>query len=606
MCAVEIVWRFVVLVGVVAAGLGAMLWMREPTTATVDPQRLRYVATAEQLGVVGYRDPVGAVSLDGQRIVIAEGRRLFELPVGGGARVPIAIALGQIRHVVADGTGSWIFEDPGAGNRWWVASSRAPMRPLFNDRQEIEATPAGESTPTRRRVNELRQLAASPDGRLVAGLANSSAGAELWRVAIDGTRAEMQRVADRIAWPAWTRTGEVGCTLLTDRVWRLSLPCGQPPLALTPDREVIGPLAFSPATTDVFFATPTDDGFVELWSADHSNRRAMRRAGFDRDTYAPSVTSSGDVLFKTQTYRTSVAEIDLTSRAYRQLSTLQAETPSYHPDGRRIAVTYGTWRRVMDDAKYPDIAQEIGVIPSMPIDAPAHQPTEIIAASDSEDQAMTWSPNGKWIAFHTHREQSDDIWLRPVDRSAADRRISFLGRGAEVGWPRWSPDGRWVLYNGASPISGNSVLFVIGLNQDSGEITTPPREIAVTGIAGELVHGEWLPDSASIVAIGKEAPGRHLIATVSLVGGPATIDHRFESEHDFPGLAASPDGHHVAFVAPAPDGFFQIFRLPTAGGTPEQVTLDRGHKSQPAWSPDGSRLAYTIWSYIAQFWIHSR
>jgi hypothetical protein len=122
MCAVEIVWRFVVLVGVVAAGLGAMLWMREPTTATVDPQRLRYVATAEQLGVVGYRDPVGAVSLDGQRIVIAEGRRLFELPVGGGARVPIAIALGQIRHVVADGTGSWIFEDPGAGNRWWVAS----------------------------------------------------------------------------------------------------------------------------------------------------------------------------------------------------------------------------------------------------------------------------------------------------------------------------------------------------------------------------------------------------------------------------------------------------------------------------------------------------
>ena len=602
MCGVKTVRRFVVLVGIVAAGLGAMVWMRQPiTTTAVDPQRLTYVATAEQLGIVGYRDPVGAISPDARHIVIAEGRRLFELPVGGGARVPIAIALGQIRHVVADGTGAWIFEDPGAGNRWWIASSRAPMRPLFGERQDVEAIAAGESAPTRRRVNDLRQLAASPDGQFIAALASSSSGAELWRIAIDGSRAELLRVAERIAWPAWAPNGEVGCTLLQDRVWRLSLPCGQPPLTLTPDREVVGPLAFSPAA--VFFASPTDDGFVELWSADRTSRRAMRHAGFDRDTYAPSMAGSGAVLFKTQTYRTSVAEIDVTSRQSQQLATLQAETPSYHPDGRRIAVTYGTWRRVMDDAKYPDIAQEIGVIPSMPIDAPANQPAEIIAASDSEDQAMTWSPNGRWIAFHTHREQSDDIWLRPADKRAPDRRISFLGRGAEVGWPRWSPDGRWVLYNGASPAHGASVLFVVGVNQDSGEITAPPREIVVTGITGELVHAEWLPDSATIVAIGKEAPGRHMIATAPLTGGAATIVHRFESEHDFPGLAASPDGRQVAFVAPAPDGFFQIFRLPISGGTPEQITVDRGHKSQPAWSPDGNRIAYTIWSYIAQFWI---
>jgi Tol biopolymer transport system component len=604
MCGVRAVIRFVVLIGVVVVGLGAMLWMRQqPATVPSDPQRLTYVATAEQLGIVGYRDPVGALSRDGQHLVVAEGRRLFELPVGGGARVPIAIALGQIRHVVADGAGAWIFEDPGAGHRWWVASSRAPMRPLFNDRQEVEATAAGEAAPTRRRINELRQLAASTDGRFVAALSSGSSGAELWRIAIDGSRTEMQRVGDRIAWPAWTSTGEIGCTMLKDRAWRLSLPCGEPPLTLTPDREVIGPLAFSPATGDVFFATPTDDGVVELWSADPAGRRAARRAGFDRDTYAPSIAARGEVLFKTQTYRTSVAELDLTTRLFQQLSTLQAETPSYHPDGRRLAVTYGTWRRVMDDAKYPDIAQEIGVIPSMPIDAPVSQPTEIIAASDSEDQAMTWSPNGKWIAFHTHREQSDDIWLRPADKSAPDRRISFLGRGAEVGWPRWSPDGRSVLYNGASPAHGGSVLFVIGVSQDSGEITAPPREIAVTGIAGELVHAEWLPDSATVVAIGKEAPGRHVIATVPAAGGPATIVHRFQSEHDFPGLAASPDGLSVAFVAPASDGFFQIFRVPLGGGTPEQITVDRGHKSQPAWSPDGQRIAYTLWSYLVQFWI---
>jgi Tol biopolymer transport system component len=56
------------------------------------------------------------------------------------------------------------------------------------------------------------------------------------------------------------------------------------------------------------------------------------------------------------------------------------------------------------------------------------------------------------------------------------------------------------------------------------------------------------------------------------------------------------------FVAPAPDGFFQLFPLPVSGGAPVQLTVDPTNKTQPAWSPDGRRVAFTIWSYDAQFW----
>ena len=84
------------------------------------------------------------------------------------------------------------------------------------------------------------------------------------------------------------------------------------------------------------------------------------------------------------------------------------------------------------------------------------------------------------------------------------------------------------------------------------------------GIDAEMGHSEWLPGSASILSIAKEAPGRHVIFTVPASGGRATIVHRVQSEHDFSGLGVSSDGRLVAFAGPAPDGYFQIF-LKTLG-----------------------------------------
>jgi dipeptidyl aminopeptidase/acylaminoacyl peptidase len=317
------------------------------------------------------------------------------------------------------------------------------------------------------------------------------------------------------------------------------------------------------------------------------------------------------VVFKVQSYRTNVADVDANGGATRQLATFQSETPSYHPTKPLLSFTYGTWRRVLDDGKYPDIAQEIGTI-DLSQNLPASKPLNVIAQSESEDQAMAWSPNGKWIAFHSHREMSDDVWLRPADGSQPDKRITFLGRGAEVGWPRWSPDGTQVLLDGANRASGRSVIYRIGVDQDTGAITSDIRMRRAEGIDdADITHAEWLGNDA-VVALLKEAPapsaacescaGRHAIVTMNLTGGAPRVIYRFATEHDFSGLGVSRDGKYLAFAAPASDGFYQVFKIATEGGTPVQLTNDRSNKTQPAFSPDGSRVAFTVWSYDAAFW----
>jgi tricorn protease-like protein len=503
--------RQLVLLAIIVSALITILWAQPVTPTAADLPALTYVTTAHQLGVVGYRDPVGAISPDGKRFAYSEGRFIRIVPIGGGAPVTASAGDGQVRFL------EWTSND----------TVIAVPRP-----------------------------------------------------------------------PATARMADGAAACLADR--RLVIPCGRDKQRLDPDVDVYGPIAFT--ANHVYFASPGDNGMVALWTADLLTKRAHRVSNFARDAYAPSIASDGTLVFKVQSYRTHLADVAAEGGVTRQLATFQSETPSYHPTLPLVAFTYGTWRRMLDDAKYPDIAQEIGVF-DVSKDLPYNKPSQIVAQSDSEDQAMAWSPNGKWIAFHSHREMSDDVWLRPADGSRPDKRITFLGRGAEVGWPRWSPDGRLVLLDGARKSDGRSVMYVIGVDQESGTITSEMREVKAEGFDADITHAEWLGGSTTVVGVAKPGPGRHVIFTLPVAGGTPRIVHRYATEHDFSGLGASADGGWVAFAAPASDGFYQIFKKAISGNAaPIQLTSDPSNKTQPAFSPDGRRVAFTLWSYDATFW----
>ena len=573
-------------------GLAALATVLPPADPAVG-FRVHLVARTGQPGVVGYRDPLGVVSPDGTLLAFTSGRHLRLRRVEGGPVSELGPADRNLTHI------AWLPDsrhlasfgrNPDTGEASWVlhdvvGGSRQPLWP-------------GQAGTAR-----VRHLSWAENGTSV-GISLRDGGTDLVKLAADGTVVETTASALRLSYPSSSPDGHsVACLALVDGRPRVSLPCGTPS-----DTEAYGPVAFSPDGGSLYYAAPNDRGTLDLWSRSLPNGRAERLTSFTRDAYAPSVTRAGEVLFKVQDYAVHVATVPAAGGAASLVASFQSETPSWHPSGREIGITYGSWRRFMDDFHYPDIAQDIGVV-SLDLALPARAPARVLSATASEDQSVCWSPNGRFMALHSHFGPSDDVFLVPADLSRPPRQIST--GGSETGWPRWSPDGRHIVFTTDTarlqpsarglpswerPRERNAII-VIGVDQESGEVTEEQREVPLGDFQGQPLHVEWAPDSRRLFFDSNDGDDRRSLNTVAREGGRVTRLHAFESEEGFSGIGASPDGRSLAFIAPARDGFAQIFVVPSTGGTPVQVTSDPSHKTQPSFSPDGKTIALTVWRY---------
>jgi hypothetical protein len=367
------------------------------------------------------------------------------------------------------------------------------------------------------------------------------------------------------------------------------------PAAVT---EAYGPLAF--ITDKVLFGRPNAAGFLELWSREIDDGGMTRVAAFARDTYAPSA-SDGSVLFKTQDYRTFIAVAPSAGGPSSPVTRFQSETPSWDWSSDHIAFTFGGWRHVVADAKYPDIDQHLGTVPFV-AGTTYDMPRVVVRQSYTEDQSLHWSPNGKWIAFHTHAE-SDDIWLMAADGSTDAVQISHGGH--ETGWPRWSPDGRAVLYSSYRHDAAgarHAQVYVIGVDQESGRVTRPQAAVPLEGYEDDVIQPDWANGGQDIVIESAPGFGRKRLHLVSAAGGTPEVFHEWESDQVHSGISVSHDSQWVAYIGPTGDGFFHVFRVPIGGGAPEQLTFDPTDKTQPAYSPDGEWIAFTAFHYSVQFW----
>ena len=164
---------------VLAAACSMPLACGEPPAA----EGPRLVATASQMGPVGYRDPAGGVSPDGRWIAYTEGRNVIVEPLGGGDRVVLGPAPSQVRYVtwIPDSRHLAVHErsfDRRA--QWWTVYdvTVGEGSPLWGD-----AEPASDGRPG---PSSLLELSWDPSGETVVGVVRDASASRVWQFDADG------------------------------------------------------------------------------------------------------------------------------------------------------------------------------------------------------------------------------------------------------------------------------------------------------------------------------------------------------------------------------------------------------------------------------------
>jgi dipeptidyl aminopeptidase/acylaminoacyl peptidase len=236
------------------------------------------------------------------------------------------------------------------------------------------------------------------------------------------------------------------------------------------------------------------------------------------------------------------------------------------------------------------------------------------------------SPDGSRVAFVVTRidqEASDyrsAIWIASTDGSAEPTQFTTGER--RDGNPRWSPDGNWLAFtsNRGEDAKAPAALYVIPAQ--GGE----PRRLTTLKESVEWVA--WSPDSTRIAFTArarddayeeeddrKRQPRRftrlfHKLDSVGWTGDRRTqifvvpIDGSAEAkqvttgdfEHGHP--TWTPDGKQLVFDGMRDEDWDKLLinRLYVADadgdGEPRRLTQDDNSYTEPAFSPDGSKLAF--------------
>jgi hypothetical protein len=200
----------------------------------------------------------------------------------------------------------------------------------------------------------------------------------------------------------------------------------------------------------------------------------------------------------------------------------------------------------------------------------------------------TFSPNGRWIAFDAGRR------IAVVRTNGTGLRL-LPAAGEDAGSPAWSPGGKRVVFDAARSTAPRAIRDLYTVAADgSGRAKRVVRDAADPSWSVDQLFAFERPSNAIPPRkrrIWVSRPDGGHARPVSTGAGPSHPD--FSSDPDF-----SPDGSRIVYYSVARS---RLTVVGTDGSGTRRLAAATNAAQQPAWSPNGRRLAWW-WSgiYVAR------
>jgi dipeptidyl aminopeptidase/acylaminoacyl peptidase len=193
-----------------------------------------------------------------------------------------------------------------------------------------------------------------------------------------------------------------------------------------------------------------------------------------------------------------------------------------------------------------------------------------------------YSPDGRYLAFLSDRRDKTQVWMLPTSGGEAFR-ITDVKQGVD-GF-EWAPDSTRL----ALVITDPDPLEGVEKKTDAEKAARP---IVVTRLQHKQDGKGYLDGRKTHLYIADATD-----ALPSAGAKHATITPLTWGIHDEANPAWSPDGSLIAFSSnrtdhPDANDNSDIFTIQVAGGRITQVSKDPGGDDNPVWSPDGKEIAF--------------